>query len=196
MTQDERIDKMLAPFIDKQMHHFWHTCALVFPNESPDDFGAIHEALLADMRYTHNLIDSAPNDDMFFRLTGHGIDIVDAGGWIANKLAEQNEHNEFVILKTKEAEFQTRHIKINTRIQVGMLVLAILGAVGAIYGIDQASRNTRLEQKLETVTTEKNRLSQEKDDLNNLLETKDKEIEKLTQRIDSLSRPPIPNKKP
>jgi len=185
---DERTNKMLQHFADKGQHFFFDDCDVVFPGEeSVREFGAIHDALMRYMRDTHDLIYT--KNDMVFMLTARGIDIVDSGGWLAYWQRQNNEHNELVRLRTDREAFDRKHIKANTKLQVGMLICAIIGAIGVVYGIVQAGKNTKLEHQLETIKTERSQLLKETSDLNSLVETRGKEIQELTQKIDSLSQP-------
>ena len=181
-------DRVLTILSDSNRHTLYDTIENEFQDVNDNEAHTL-------IRYMSdkNLIEEFGNNGrgLVWKISPFGLEIViEYGGWVNYLNENETEHRELQRLRADREAFEKRHIRLNTRLQIGLFVCAIIGACGVIFGVVQANKNTILEHQLETIKREKNQILKERDDLTNLLETRDKEIQKLTLKIDSLSQPP------
>ena len=187
---DQYADKILLILADGSSHTLYDTIEKEFQDVNDDK-----ARLLIRHMGSKNLIEEFGSGGLAWVISPFGLEIMNEyGGWIKYLAENESEHKELIRLRTDREAFEKRHIRLNTRLQIGMFVCAIIGAGGVVFGIVQSNKNTKLEHQLETIMKEKTQLLKEMDDHTNLLETKDKQIQILTLRIDSISQPPKPKK--
>lgn len=176
MTVDEKIDKLLDFYKDQEEHVFAKVCENIL-NEG--EYGPNHNLIYYEMTETKNLIRRAPdNPKVTHRITANGVRIIERGGWLKNL---QIIANEKATIETKETKRWT--------ITTGITVLSMILAGYAVYlsrSID--IKESELTRRLNKIDSNLIKM----DDRVHLVETRDKEIEKMKQKIDSLSQPPKP----
>jgi hypothetical protein len=108
-------------------------------------------------------------------LTEFGEKVRNAGSWIKYNADNSELHR----LQVSELKAQKSRFRWTTGLSIALFVVGL-------YAAYQTDRTRTLEAQLEKATQQKDSLSTEINDRENLLKTKDKEIEEIRQSLTSL----------